>query len=91
MKERSRPLARAAMVNVAALTKQEAIDHLRRLGEEPHPKWSSIEIKSRIRELAEAEEKRPLGVNSNSKKEAIVAVCQEKGIHVGKHDTKGSS
>ena len=56
------------MVNVSAMSKEQARDHLRTLGEEAHPKWTSLEIKSRIKELVERDHQKGLGVNSNSTK-----------------------
>ena len=65
--------------------------HLRSLGEEPHPSWSSIEIKARITELTEHDQRRKgLGVNSNSTKEQMKQMCVLKGLSVTSNDTKGS-
>ena len=36
---------------LSALTKTEASEWLRALGEEPRVKWTSVEIKSRVREI----------------------------------------
>ena len=64
--------------------------HLRSLGEEPNPSWSSLEIKDRIKELTERDQRKGLGANSNSTKEQIKQVCIMKGLSVTSNDTKGS-
>ena len=78
------------MVNLAAMSKEQAKNHLRTLGEEARPKWTSLEIKSRIKELAERDQQKGLGVNSNSTKSEMEQKCREKGMTVTKNDTKGS-
>ena len=46
------------MVNLAAMSKDQAKNYLRTLGEEAHPKWTPLEIKSRIKELAERDQRK---------------------------------
>ena len=78
------------MVNISAMSRDQAKEYLRSLGEEAHPKWTSVEIKSRIKELLERDRLPGLGVNSNSLKSEIQKKCEEKGLTVTKNDTRGS-
>ena len=78
------------MVNVSGMNKEQARAHLRTLGEDPHSKWTTIEIKSRIQELTERDHKKGLGVNSNSTKAEMEQMCRVKGLTVTSNDTKGS-
>ena len=52
--------------------------------------WTSLEIKSKIKELTERDQKKGLGVNSNSTRAEMEQMCQAKGLTVTKNDTKGS-
>ena len=79
-----------SMVNISSMCKEQAKAHLRSLGEEPNPSWSSLEIKDRIKELTERDQRKGLGVNSNSTKEQMKQMCMLKGLSVTSNDTKGS-
>ena len=72
------------------MSKDQAKEHLRTLGEEAHPKWTSLELKSRIKELTERDQQTCLGVNSNSSRAEMEQMCRERGMTVTKNDTKGS-
>ena len=78
------------MVNVSSMCKEQARQHLLILGEEAHSSWTSLEIKSRIKELTVRDHKKGLGVNSNSSKAQMEQMCRLKGLSVTSNDTKGS-
>ena len=78
---------------LSALTKTEASERLRSLGEEPRVKWTSVEIKSRIKEildlLAEEDGKLPKNM-TGMKKAALQRECTERNIDFTEHETRGS-
>ena len=78
---------------LSALTKAEASEWLRSLGEEPRVKWTSVEIKSRIKEildlLAEEDGKLPKNL-TGMKKAALQHECTERNIDFTEHETRGS-
>ena len=71
-----------------ALTKTEASEWLRSLGEEPRVKWTSVEIKSRIKEIwdfvAEEDGKLPKNMTGMQKAD-LQRECTERGIHFTVH------
>ena len=78
---------------LSAMTKMEASKWLRSLGEEPSPKWTSVEIRSRITEILDllAEEDGQLPKNLTKMKKAdLQRECTERNIHFTEHETKGS-
>ena len=85
------PIRPLSMVNVSAMSKEQARNYLQTLGEEAHPKWTSLEIKSRIKELMERDQRKGLGgVNSNSTRAELEQKCRATGTTVTTHDTRGS-
>ena len=52
------------MANVSNMSKEQARNHLRTLGEEAHPRWTSLEIKFRIGELTGTELDRQKGIGA---------------------------
>ena len=79
---------------ILALTKQEASEWLRELGEEPRVAWTSREIKSRIKEILDLlaeEEHGKLPKNLTGMKQAdLQRECAERNLHFTDHETKGS-
>ena len=78
---------------LSTLTKAKASEWLRSLGEEPRVEWTSVEIKSRIKEILDlmAEEDGQLPKNmSGMKKADLQRECTERNIHFTEHTTKGS-
>ena len=78
---------------LSAMTKMEASERLRSLGEEPSPKWTSVEIRSRITEILDllAEEDSRLPKNmTRMKKAALQRECTKRLIHYAEHETRGS-
>ena len=78
---------------LSAMTKMEASKRLRSLGEEPSPKWTSVEIRSRITEILDllAEEDGRLPKNMTRMKKAdLQRECTERHIHFTEHETRGS-
>ena len=85
--------ARPSSKPLTALTKVEASDWLRALGEEPSATWTSMEIKSRIKEILDLldEEDGKLPRNLTGMKKAdLQRECTERNIHFTEHETKGS-
>ena len=76
-------------MSLAGLRRDQLVEELKKLGEEPHPRWTSVEIRSRIVEIRPPRGK-GLGVSSSSKKAEIQAACEQAGIMVTTNDTKGS-
>ena len=78
---------------LSALTKTEASEWLRSLGEEPRVKWTSVEIKSRIKEildlLVEDDSKLPKNMTRMTKAN-LQHECTERNIHYTEHETRGS-
>ena len=78
---------------LSALTKTEASEWLRSLGEEPRVKWTSVEIKSRINEildlLVEEDSKLPKNMTRMTKAN-LQHECTERNIHYTEHETRGS-
>ena len=75
-----------------ALTKAEATDWLRNLGEEPPVKWTSLEIKSRLVEILNILEDEDGKLPKNfigMKKAELQHECRERHIHFTMHMTKG--
>ena len=66
---------------LSALTKEEASEWLRLLGEEPRVKWTSVEIKSRIKEILDllAEEDGKLPKNLTGMKKATSSASARRG------------
>ena len=52
------------MANVTDMSRDQAKNFLRTLGEEAHPSWTALEIKFRIGEITETELDRNLGIGS---------------------------
>ena len=78
---------------LSALTKAEANEWLRELGEEPRARWASMEIKSRIAEILDllTEEDNRLPRNLTSMRKAdLQRECTDRGIHFTEHETRGS-
>ena len=78
---------------LSALTKMEASEWLRSLGEEPRVKWTSVEIKSRTKEildlLVEEDSKLPKSM-TRMKKADLHHECTERNLHFTEHETRGS-
>ena len=78
---------------LSALTKTEASEWLRSLGEEPRVAWTSVEIKSRIKEildlLAEEDDNLPKNLTGMPKTD-LQRECTERHIHFTEHETRGS-
>ena len=76
------------------LTKAEASEWLRSLGEEPRVTWTSVEIKTRIRDILiflAAEDGRKLPKNMTGMKKAdLQRECTERNINFTERETKGS-
>ena len=78
---------------LSSLTKEQASRWLIALGEQPRVKWTSVEIKSRIKEILDmlSEEDNKLPKNMTSmKKTDLQRECTERHIHFTEHETKGS-
>ena len=77
---------------LSTLTKAKASDWLRAFGEEPRVEWTSVEIKSRIKEildfLEEEDNQLPKGL-SGMKKADLQRECTERGAHFTEHETRG--
>ena len=52
------------MANVSDMSRDQANNYLRTLGEEAHPRWTALEIKFRIGELTETELDRQKGIGA---------------------------
>ena len=80
------------MVKVSAKTKEQARGYRHALGEKARPKWTSLEIKSKILEIKSRSQE--LMVRDRQKglrvKAEVEQKCREKGLAVRKNDTKGS-
>ena len=78
---------------LSALTKAEATTWLKNLGEEPGAKWTSLEIKSRIKEIlaasSEADHQLPKGL-AVMKKTELEEECKKRGLTTSTHETRGS-
>ena len=77
---------------LSALTKTEASEWLRSLGEEPRVKWTIVEIKSRIKEildLLEEDGKLPKNMIGMAKAD-LQRECTERNMHFTEHATRGS-
>ena len=74
--------------SLSTMNKAELVAVLKEFGEEPHPKWTSIEIRSRLKELRPHTSSKGQITASSSKKE-IVDFCLARGIPVTPNDTKG--
>ena len=76
-----------------ALTKAEASQWLRAMGEEPNTAWTSIEVKDRIqeilKELDEGEVDLPKGMSA-MKKEDLLEEMRKRGLSAGQHETRAS-
>ena len=78
---------------LSALTKAKASEWLRPFGEGPRVGWTSVEIKSRIKEILDLldEEDSQLPKNlSGMKKADLQRECTERNIHFTEHETRGS-
>ena len=79
---------------LSALTKTEASEWLQSLGEEPRVPWTSVEIKTRIRDVLiflAAEDGKKLPKNMTGMKKAdLQRECTERNINFTEHETKGS-
>ena len=78
---------------LSALTKAKASEWLQLLGEEPRASWTSVEIKSRIKEILDLldEEDSKLPKNMTGMKRAdLQRECTERDIHFTEHETRGS-
>ena len=79
---------------LSALTKQEASEWLRGLGEEPRVTWTSMDIMSRSKEILDLlaeEEDGTLPKNLTGMKKAdLQRECAARSIHFTEYETKGS-
>jgi len=84
---------------LATLTKEEAIEELEEVwGEVPHPQWTSAEIKSRLKELRQAEEPkdektgdgRSLKGMTRMTKGELTDLCDSFKVSVTVNDTKAT-
>jgi hypothetical protein len=76
---------------VSTMNKEELRESLRAYGEEPHPRWTSVELRSRLQEIRRSfAGPKETTVNANSKKIVIEEACREQGLMVTANDTKGS-
>ena len=79
---------------LSLLTKAEASEWLRSLGEEPRVTWTSVEIKSRIKDIMDflaTEDGKKLPKNMTGMKKAdLQRECTERNINFTEHETKGS-
>ena len=77
------------MKNMSSQTKEELKATLRALGEEAHPRWTSLEIRSRIQELKPVKMS-TASITADSKKSEMVQECEKRGLPVSQSDTKGT-
>ena len=78
---------------LSSLTKVEAKQWLQALGEEPGARWTSVEIKSRIKEILDTLEDKEGKLPKNFsalKKAQLIEECHKRGIDTTTHETRGS-
>ena len=67
------------MANVTDMSKEQAKNFIRTLGEDAHPTWTALEIKLRIGEVTETELDRQQGIGSLLRKRPASSGQEEKG------------
>ena len=90
---RSLPIFRRGMQAITHMRKADLIQEIRSHGEVPHPQWTTVELRSRLREIRTMNllnEENPLKGMRTMRRDQLVTLCENLNVGYATHDTRGT-